>query len=98
MCVVDCDPHGIDILRTYKYGSRSLGHEENATVPGLQWLGVKMEDILRNSSRPRQEDWSQSYDYQTSQSSAENLGRQSSGSGSFTLLSNSLAPRLVYYL
>lgn len=50
LCVVDCDPHGIDIMRNYKYGSKGLGHEENTRIPGLQWLGVKMEDILLASS------------------------------------------------
>ncbi|KAL1871083.1 endodeoxyribonuclease [Diaporthe australafricana] len=50
--VVDCDPHGIDIMRTYKYGSQRLSHEENARVPGLQWLGVKMDDILGSRSQP----------------------------------------------
>ncbi|KAI3392711.1 hypothetical protein diail_5268 [Diaporthe ilicicola] len=58
--VVDCDPHGIEIMRTYKYGSRSLSHEENARVQGLQWLGVKMDDILCASRPPLEEDGSQS--------------------------------------
>ncbi|KAK7740899.1 endodeoxyribonuclease [Cytospora paraplurivora] len=60
LCVVDCDPHGIDIMRTYKYGSRSLSHEENATVSGLQWLGVKMEDILGHSLGSWEDNSSQS--------------------------------------
>lgn len=72
LCVVDCDPYGVDIMRTYKYGSRSLGHEENATVPGLQWLGVKMEDILRHISRPW-EDGPRSSADQSSQSSGRYL-------------------------
>lgn len=33
-------------MRMFKYGSRSLSHEENARVAGLQWLGVRMDDIL----------------------------------------------------
>ncbi|KAI0835180.1 DNA topoisomerase IV, alpha subunit [Hypoxylon sp. FL0890] len=44
--LVDFDPSGIDIMLTYKRGSRSLGHEENVTVPGLSWLGPKSCDIL----------------------------------------------------
>ncbi|KAF3771393.1 DNA topoisomerase IV, alpha subunit [Cryphonectria parasitica EP155] len=48
LCVVDCDPHGVDILRTYKYGSKGLSHEVDVRVPGLQWLGVKMDDIFRH--------------------------------------------------
>ncbi|ROV92493.1 hypothetical protein VSDG_06714 [Cytospora chrysosperma] len=76
LCVVDCDPYGVDIMRTYKYGSRSLGHEENATVPGLQWLGVKMEDILRHISRPW-EDGPRSSADQSSQSSGRYLSTSS---------------------
>lgn len=78
MCVVDCDPHGIDIMRTYKYGSRNLAHEENATVSGLQWLGVKMEDILGHRSRARGEDSSQSPTDESSQLSTEYFSSQGS--------------------
>lgn len=53
LCVVDCDPHGVDIMRMYKHGSRGLGHEAHARVPGLQWLGVKMDDILPGTNKPR---------------------------------------------
>ncbi|KAI0376503.1 DNA topoisomerase IV, alpha subunit [Hypomontagnella monticulosa] len=44
--VVDFDPSGIDIMLTYKRGSRSLSHEENVTIPSLTWLGPKSCDIL----------------------------------------------------
>ncbi|KAI2465197.1 DNA topoisomerase IV, alpha subunit [Annulohypoxylon bovei var. microspora] len=44
--LVDFDPSGIDIMLTYKRGSRSLSHEENITTPGLSWLGPKGCDIL----------------------------------------------------
>ncbi len=53
--LVDFDPHGIAILRTYKYGSQRLGHEENATVPRLRWLGIRSNDILSNESADSQE-------------------------------------------
>ncbi len=33
-------------MRTYKYGSQRLGHEENATVPRLRWLGILSIDVL----------------------------------------------------
>jgi meiotic recombination protein SPO11 len=46
--LVDFDPHGVAIMRTYKYGSRRLGHEGNATVPRLRWLGILSNDVLRN--------------------------------------------------
>lgn len=84
LCVVDCDPHGIDIMRTYKYGSRGLGHEENATVPGLQWLGVKMGDILGYIPGLQEQDSSQSSGGQSSQSSAAYFGSQGSGSYDIT--------------
>ncbi|ORY72153.1 Spo11/DNA topoisomerase VI subunit A [Pseudomassariella vexata] len=44
--LVDFDPDGLAIMRTYKHGSRSLDHEENVTLPGLYWLGVKSSDVL----------------------------------------------------
>lgn len=37
-------------MRMFKYGSKSLSHEENARVAGLQWLGVKIDDILEAST------------------------------------------------
>lgn len=51
LCVVDCDPHGVDIMRTYKHGSKGLGHEVNTRVPGLHWLGIKMGDIFLATNR-----------------------------------------------
>ncbi|KAL2262512.1 hypothetical protein VTK26DRAFT_1092 [Humicola hyalothermophila] len=44
--LVDFDPHGVAIMRTYKYGSHRLNHEEDATTPGLRWLGIRSDDIL----------------------------------------------------
>ena len=44
--LVDFDPYGIHILRTYKYGSRSLRHERNANVSHIRWLGIRSEDLL----------------------------------------------------
>lgn len=64
----------------YKYGSRSLSHEENATVPGLQWLGVKMEDILGHRPGPWEETSSQTSAGRLSQLYAGNFGSQDSGS------------------
>ncbi|KJE95181.1 meiotic recombination protein SPO11 [Capsaspora owczarzaki ATCC 30864] len=44
--LVDCDPHGFDILCNYKYGSRALAFDsENLTVPSLRWLGLLPSDI-----------------------------------------------------
>lgn len=44
--LVDFDPDGIAIMRTYKHGSLGLRHEQNVTVPGLSWLGIKSGDVL----------------------------------------------------
>lgn len=40
--LVDSDPHGLDILSTYRFGSASLSHDSaNLAVPRLEWLGVR---------------------------------------------------------
>ena len=47
--LVDCDPDGIGILSTYKYGSKNLAHEtSHLCLPQLQWLGLRSEQIMRN--------------------------------------------------
>ncbi|KAL1893600.1 endodeoxyribonuclease [Sporothrix stenoceras] len=53
--LVDYDPHGVRIFRTYKYGSQSLSHETNTTVPGMKWLGIQSCDLMypANSVSPR---------------------------------------------
>ncbi|OTB01709.1 hypothetical protein M426DRAFT_265630 [Hypoxylon sp. CI-4A] len=51
LALVDFDPSGIEIMLTYKYGSRSLSHEQNVTVPGLLWLGPKSCDITDRTRR-----------------------------------------------
>jgi meiotic recombination protein SPO11 len=33
-------------MRTYRYGSKRLGHEENVATPQLRWLGILSDDIL----------------------------------------------------
>ncbi|KAH6640993.1 Spo11/DNA topoisomerase VI subunit A [Chaetomium tenue] len=48
--LVDFDPHGVAIMRTYRYGSRRLEHEENATVPRLRWLGIASDDIFNETT------------------------------------------------
>ncbi|KAI0471486.1 DNA topoisomerase IV, alpha subunit [Xylariaceae sp. FL0804] len=44
--LVDFDPHGISILRTYKHGSRRLSHEENVTLSALAWIGPRVKDVI----------------------------------------------------
>ncbi|KAK7954661.1 Spo11/DNA topoisomerase VI subunit A [Apiospora saccharicola] len=49
--LIDFDPDGVSILRTYKHGSQSMRHEEHVTAPGLLWLGVKSSDLLELQMR-----------------------------------------------
>ncbi|KAI0408260.1 Spo11/DNA topoisomerase VI subunit A [Xylaria palmicola] len=44
--LIDFDPHGIKIMLTYKIGSRSLQHEENATLGRLSWIGLRSDDVF----------------------------------------------------
>ncbi|KAK0618970.1 Spo11/DNA topoisomerase VI subunit A [Immersiella caudata] len=69
--LVDYDPHGIAILRTYKTGSKRLEHEENVTVPGLRWLGIRSSDVLAVTDGER---------LQSSYSSQNISGQESTGS------------------
>ncbi|KAK9370125.1 Spo11/DNA topoisomerase VI subunit A, partial [Lipomyces kononenkoae] len=40
---VDSDPYGIDILGTYKFGSRAMAHENShLTALTLEWVGVNV--------------------------------------------------------
>ncbi|KAG9332550.1 hypothetical protein JZ751_014648, partial [Albula glossodonta] len=44
--LVDADPHGIEIMCIYKYGSVSMSFEaHNLTVPSVMWLGLLPSDI-----------------------------------------------------
>ncbi|XP_016284208.1 meiotic recombination protein SPO11 isoform X3 [Monodelphis domestica] len=46
--LVDADPHGIEIMCIYKYGSMSMSFEaHNLTVPTIRWLGLLPSDIKR---------------------------------------------------
>lgn len=47
--LVDFDPHGISVLRTYQYGSQRLDHEKRTKVFGLIWLGIRSSDVLLNT-------------------------------------------------
>ncbi|KAK3942482.1 Spo11/DNA topoisomerase VI subunit A [Diplogelasinospora grovesii] len=46
LALVDFDPYGIAIMRTFKNGSRRLGHEDSITVPSIRWLGIRSIDIM----------------------------------------------------
>jgi meiotic recombination protein SPO11 len=41
----DYDADGINIMQTYRLGSIKLAHEHGCTVPEMQWLGVKLDDV-----------------------------------------------------
>ncbi|CAI4231950.1 unnamed protein product [Auanema sp. JU1783] len=44
----DADPHGIEIMLTYKYGSISDKMEgKGAFIPTIKWIGMKPTDCLR---------------------------------------------------
>ncbi|XP_059834708.1 meiotic recombination protein SPO11 isoform X2 [Hypanus sabinus] len=46
--LVDADPHGIEIMCIYKYGSMSMSFDaHNLTVPIISWLGLLPSDIQR---------------------------------------------------
>ncbi|XP_033116516.1 meiotic recombination protein SPO11-like [Anneissia japonica] len=46
--LVDADPHGIEILCVYKFGSKSYSFDShNLTVPSIRWLGVLPSDVKR---------------------------------------------------
>uniref|UniRef100_M3XKK5 DNA topoisomerase (ATP-hydrolyzing) n=2 Tax=Latimeria chalumnae TaxID=7897 RepID=M3XKK5_LATCH len=46
--LVDADPHGIEIMCIYKYGSVSMSFEAHSlTVPAVRWLGLLPSDIER---------------------------------------------------
>ncbi|KAB5529027.1 Spo11/DNA topoisomerase VI subunit A [Coniochaeta sp. 2T2.1] len=74
--LVDYDPDGLSIFRTYQRGSASLLHEEDTVVPQLQWLGLRSDQILPSTRSPE--------DFASSQSSQETAGSSSQGSRSFS--------------
>ncbi|KAK1766355.1 Spo11/DNA topoisomerase VI subunit A [Phialemonium atrogriseum] len=79
--LVDYDPDGIAIMRTYKYGSQGLEHEDSSIVPNLIWLGIRSGDLLHLGDLVTEES-SQSACSQNSltQSSQESLAFSSNGS------------------
>ncbi|XP_077425901.1 meiotic recombination protein SPO11 isoform X2 [Vanacampus margaritifer] len=46
--LVDADPHGIEIMCIYKYGSMAMSFEaESLTIPSIKWLGLLPSDLER---------------------------------------------------
>ena len=48
----DYNPHGVQILLTYKFGSTRMGLEGHAYAVDIQWLGLHHADIME-AGRPR---------------------------------------------
>ncbi|NXB12092.1 SPO11 protein, partial [Cnemophilus loriae] len=46
--LMDADPHGVEIMCVYKYGSASMSFEaHHLTVPSIKWLGLLPSDLER---------------------------------------------------
>ncbi|XP_011301206.1 meiotic recombination protein SPO11 [Fopius arisanus] len=46
--LVDADPHGIDIMCVYKYGSSSLSWEqEHLACPTIKWIGIYPSEVSK---------------------------------------------------
>uniref|UniRef100_A0A3Q2YNU5 DNA topoisomerase (ATP-hydrolyzing) n=1 Tax=Hippocampus comes TaxID=109280 RepID=A0A3Q2YNU5_HIPCM len=46
--LVDADPHGIEIMCIYKYGSLAMSFEaQSLTIPNVMWLGLLPSDLER---------------------------------------------------
>lgn len=82
-------------MRTYKHGSKALGHETNTRVPGLHWIGVRMDDVFLAASRQRSPSHSQSSqdsNSQLSQSTAAGASQDSNASSSVRSTSSRRTP------
>jgi len=52
LALVDCDPHGLDILATYKLGSKAMRYAADAMIlPDIAWIGVRPEQITKSANR-----------------------------------------------
>ncbi|XP_069660667.1 meiotic recombination protein SPO11 [Haliaeetus albicilla] len=50
--LMDADPHGVEIMCIYKYGSVSMSFEaHHLTVPSIKWLGLLPSDLERLNIR-----------------------------------------------
>ena len=48
MALVDGDPYGLDILSVYKYGSKSMQHEnDKLAARRIKWLGIWASELER---------------------------------------------------
>ncbi|KAF9885620.1 hypothetical protein FE257_012711 [Aspergillus nanangensis] len=45
--LVDCDPDGMSIMSTYKYGSMAHASQNaKLNVPSIRWLGLRTSDVV----------------------------------------------------
>lgn len=49
IALVDGDPYGIEILSTYKYGSKKMKYDASLAFPQLKWIGIHQTDITEYS-------------------------------------------------
>ncbi|XP_028391088.1 meiotic recombination protein SPO11-like [Dendronephthya gigantea] len=50
LALVDTDPHGVEIMCVYRFGSMSQSYDtDNLAVPSMRWIGVLPSDLERLS-------------------------------------------------
>ncbi|KAH9809007.1 Spo11/DNA topoisomerase VI subunit A [Melampsora americana] len=47
--LVDCDPHGIDILSVYKFGSHKMSFQTGLSVEKIEWIGLRCSEWKRHA-------------------------------------------------
>lgn len=48
LCLVDGDPHGMQIFLNYRSGSKAMSFDNvNLVAPRLKWIGLTTNDIAR---------------------------------------------------
>ncbi|KAG8912338.1 endodeoxyribonuclease, partial [Tulasnella sp. 417] len=56
LAVVDADPHGIEILSVFKYGSLAMDHQrDRLAAPRIQWIGVFASELQSSLGIPPSE-------------------------------------------
>ncbi|WAQ86890.1 hypothetical protein PtA15_7A619 [Puccinia triticina] len=44
LILVDCDPHGIDIAKVYKFGSQAMSYHPGLCAKQAEWIGISSSD------------------------------------------------------
>ncbi|KAG8961727.1 endodeoxyribonuclease [Tulasnella sp. 425] len=53
LALVDADPHGIEILSVFKYGSSAMDHQrDKLSAPRIQWIGVYASELQSFGIQP----------------------------------------------